>query len=122
MLGMSEERPPALKLDSGCGAVPCALHKCPVGTLTAPAVQPEGLRSLLFQKLHLSEDVAGATFMAAGSSTPELFASVIGKKSYQLETWDIGRTQVGCPDSCGHVFSALSVSFLICKMRDMERK
>ncbi|NWI33376.1 NCKX4 protein, partial [Sula dactylatra] len=33
---------------------------------------------LFFQKLHLSEDVAGATFMAAGSSTPELFASVIG--------------------------------------------
>ncbi|TSN67079.1 Sodium/potassium/calcium exchanger 4 [Bagarius yarrelli] len=30
------------------------------------------------QKLHLSEDVAGATFMAAGSSAPELFASVIG--------------------------------------------
>ncbi|XP_039597632.1 sodium/potassium/calcium exchanger 4-like isoform X1 [Polypterus senegalus] len=30
------------------------------------------------EKLHLSEDVAGATFMAAGSSAPELFASVIG--------------------------------------------
>ncbi|XP_036591461.1 sodium/potassium/calcium exchanger 4 [Trichosurus vulpecula] len=30
------------------------------------------------EKLHLSEDVAGATFMAAGSSTPELFTSVIG--------------------------------------------
>ncbi|XP_007985826.3 sodium/potassium/calcium exchanger 4 isoform X2 [Chlorocebus sabaeus] len=30
------------------------------------------------ERLHLSEDVAGATFMAAGSSTPELFASVIG--------------------------------------------
>lgn len=89
MLRMSEERPPALKLDSGCGATPCALHKWPAGMLTAPAVQPEGLRSLLFQKLHLSEDVAGATFMAAGSSTPELFASVIGKKSYQLETRDI---------------------------------
>uniref|UniRef100_A0A8C6S248 Solute carrier family 24 member 4b n=1 Tax=Neogobius melanostomus TaxID=47308 RepID=A0A8C6S248_9GOBI len=29
-------------------------------------------------KLDLSEDVAGATFMAAGSSAPELFASVIG--------------------------------------------
>lgn len=29
------------------------------------------------ERLHLSEDVAGATFMAAGSSTPELFASVI---------------------------------------------
>ncbi|XP_062863999.1 sodium/potassium/calcium exchanger 4a [Trichomycterus rosablanca] len=32
----------------------------------------------LCEKLHLSEDVAGATFMAAGSSAPELFASVIG--------------------------------------------
>uniref|UniRef100_A0A8D0D656 Solute carrier family 24 member 4 n=1 Tax=Sander lucioperca TaxID=283035 RepID=A0A8D0D656_SANLU len=30
------------------------------------------------EKLDLSEDVAGATFMAAGSSAPELFASVIG--------------------------------------------
>ncbi|KAI0229304.1 Sodium/potassium/calcium exchanger 3 [Lamellibrachia satsuma] len=30
------------------------------------------------EKLHLSEDVAGATFMAAGSSAPELFTSVIG--------------------------------------------
>lgn len=47
----------------------------------APTSHPEGLWSLLFQRLHLSEDVAGATFMAAGSSTPELFASVIGKKS-----------------------------------------
>ncbi|XP_061628131.1 sodium/potassium/calcium exchanger 3-like isoform X1 [Phyllopteryx taeniolatus] len=28
--------------------------------------------------LHLSEDVAGATFMAAGSSAPELFTSIIG--------------------------------------------
>lgn len=32
-----------------------------------------------FQRLHLSEDVAGATFMAAGSSAPELFTSVIGR-------------------------------------------
>lgn len=32
----------------------------------------------LLQRLHLSEDVAGATFMAAGSSAPELFTSVIG--------------------------------------------
>lgn len=31
--------------------------------------------------MHLSEDVAGATFMAAGSSAPELFTSVIGKES-----------------------------------------
>ncbi|XP_070836477.1 sodium/potassium/calcium exchanger 3-like [Chaetodon trifascialis] len=32
----------------------------------------------LCERLHLSEDVAGATFMAAGSSAPELFTSVIG--------------------------------------------
>lgn len=32
----------------------------------------------LSQRLQLSEDVAGATFMAAGSSAPELFTSVIG--------------------------------------------
>ena len=30
------------------------------------------------QKLSLTEDVAGATFMATGSSAPELFASIIG--------------------------------------------
>uniref|UniRef100_W5K3D5 Solute carrier family 24 member 4a n=1 Tax=Astyanax mexicanus TaxID=7994 RepID=W5K3D5_ASTMX len=30
------------------------------------------------EKLQMSEDVAGATFMAAGSSAPELFASIIG--------------------------------------------
>ncbi|XP_040206941.1 sodium/potassium/calcium exchanger 3 [Rana temporaria] len=30
------------------------------------------------ERLQLSEDVAGATFMAAGSSAPELFTSVIG--------------------------------------------
>lgn len=33
---------------------------------------------LIFQNLQLSEDVAGATFMAAGSSAPELFTSLIG--------------------------------------------
>lgn len=30
------------------------------------------------QNLQLSQDVAGATFMAAGSSAPELFTSLIG--------------------------------------------
>ena len=30
------------------------------------------------ERLDLSEDVAGATFMAAGSSAPELFTSVVG--------------------------------------------
>ncbi|XP_074657317.1 sodium/potassium/calcium exchanger 2-like [Tubulanus polymorphus] len=33
---------------------------------------------VISEKLNLSEDVAGATFMAAGSSAPELFASVAG--------------------------------------------
>ncbi|XP_033939836.1 sodium/potassium/calcium exchanger 3-like [Pseudochaenichthys georgianus] len=32
----------------------------------------------LCERLQLSEDVAGATFMAAGSSAPELFTSIIG--------------------------------------------
>lgn len=39
----------------------------------------------LRQRLHLSEDVAGATFMAAGSSAPELFTSVIGEKYTQTK-------------------------------------
>lgn len=30
------------------------------------------------EKLDISEDVAGATFMAAGGSAPEFFTSVIG--------------------------------------------
>lgn len=32
----------------------------------------------IFVELNLQEDVAGATFMAAGSSAPEFFTSVIG--------------------------------------------
>lgn len=49
----------------------------------SPGRQAEGsLRHswpvFLFQNLQLSEDVAGATFMAAGSSAPELFTSLIG--------------------------------------------
>ncbi|NXH29806.1 NCKX1 protein, partial [Myiagra hebetior] len=33
---------------------------------------------VITEKLHISEDVAGATFMAAGGSAPELFTSLIG--------------------------------------------
>lgn len=33
---------------------------------------------ILCEDLHLKEDVAGATFMAAGGSAPELFSSIIG--------------------------------------------
>lgn len=76
----------------GCGAGlrPALCHRelsaasqrshCVYPTLATPQLPV----SSLFQKLHLSEDVAGATFMAAGSSTPELFASVIGKDTRQL--------------------------------------
>ncbi|XP_071464508.1 sodium/potassium/calcium exchanger 1 [Marmota flaviventris] len=34
--------------------------------------------SIITEKLQISEDVAGATFMAAGGSAPELFTSLIG--------------------------------------------
>merc|ERR1711988_1343602 len=33
---------------------------------------------VISEELYLSEDVAGATFMAAGSSAPELFTSIMG--------------------------------------------
>jgi len=33
---------------------------------------------IISEKMKLTEDVAGATFMAAGSSAPELFTSVAG--------------------------------------------
>ena len=33
---------------------------------------------VISEKLDLSEDVAGATFMAAGSSAPELFTAIVG--------------------------------------------
>ena len=33
---------------------------------------------VIIEKLNISEDVAGATFMAAGGSAPELFTSIIG--------------------------------------------
>ena len=42
---------------------------------------------VITEKMDISEDVAGATMMAAGGSAPELFTSVIGKNSdrgYQL--------------------------------------
>ena len=35
---------------------------------------------VIIDKLGVSEDVAGATFMAAGGSAPELFTSLIGDR------------------------------------------
>ena len=36
----------------------------------------------MFSALKIQPDVAGATFMAAGSSAPELFTAIIGKFKY----------------------------------------
>lgn len=70
------------------------LSTCPGAVCSPPLSQPSCLCSL-FQKLHLSEDVAGATFMAAGSSTPELFASVIGK-AIPVRTGERRACQINC--------------------------
>ena len=55
----------------------------------------------IVEKLGLSDDVAGATFMAAGSSAPELFTSVIGEYVYRLSKnfWTTGRLKNFGPDS-----------------------
>ena len=37
---------------------------------------------VIIDKLQITEDVAGATLMAAGGSAPELFTSIIGKSLY----------------------------------------
>lgn len=75
------------------------LSTCPGTVCSLPLSQPSCLCSL-FQKLHLSEDVAGATFMAAGSSTPELFASVIGK-DIRLMGHGAERARACCPVQWG---------------------
>ena len=67
--------------------IPSEAHNCrrlmPIGVLIN--VQIRNWMNF-FQKLQLSDDVAGATFMAAGSSAPELFTSLIGELSnYWLE-------------------------------------
>ena len=41
---------------------------------------------IIGQKLNLDQDVAGATFMAAGSSAPEVFISLIGRRLSMLES------------------------------------
>lgn len=61
----------------------CEVRKCCRTRLNQPSLAANILirASSFFQRLHLSEDVAGATFMAAGSSAPELFTSVIGRQT-----------------------------------------
>uniref|UniRef100_A0A3B1JUV2 Solute carrier family 24 member 6a n=1 Tax=Astyanax mexicanus TaxID=7994 RepID=A0A3B1JUV2_ASTMX len=56
------------------------------------------------ENLHLSEDVAGATFMAAGSSAPELFTSLIG---VFITKGDVGVRYVLC--SIYYIFSVLAL-------------
>ncbi|XP_021100472.1 sodium/potassium/calcium exchanger 4 isoform X3 [Heterocephalus glaber] len=55
-----------------------AIHEFPTDLFSNKERQHGAVLLHILGRLHLSEDVAGATFMAAGSSTPELFASVIG--------------------------------------------
>ncbi|XP_051723035.1 sodium/potassium/calcium exchanger 4a isoform X4 [Ctenopharyngodon idella] len=55
-----------------------AIHEFPEDVFTNKQRTQGAVLLHIFAKLHLSEDVAGATFMAAGSSAPELFASIIG--------------------------------------------
>uniref|UniRef100_A0A8C3IFN1 Ras and Rab interactor 2 n=1 Tax=Chrysemys picta bellii TaxID=8478 RepID=A0A8C3IFN1_CHRPI len=55
-----------------------ALHEFPSDIFTNEDRRHGAVVLHVFCRLHLSEDVAGATFMAAGSSAPELFTSVIG--------------------------------------------
>ncbi|TMS23502.1 Sodium/potassium/calcium exchanger 3 [Larimichthys crocea] len=61
-----------------------ALHEFPSDLFTNEE-RTEGAVALhVLCRLHLSEDVAGATFMAAGSSAPELFTSVIVRSAREL--------------------------------------
>ncbi|XP_056213657.1 ras and Rab interactor 2-like isoform X3 [Falco biarmicus] len=55
-----------------------ALHEFPNDIFTNEDRRHGAVVLHVLCRLHLSEDVAGATFMAAGSSAPELFTSVIG--------------------------------------------
>uniref|UniRef100_A0A669F1V4 Solute carrier family 24 member 4 n=1 Tax=Oreochromis niloticus TaxID=8128 RepID=A0A669F1V4_ORENI len=55
-----------------------AIHEFPDDFFTNDERKSGAIMLHIVAKLDLSEDVAGATFMAAGSSAPELFASVIG--------------------------------------------
>ena len=67
-------------LDNGGGVVICALIT--LYTFLGIAIICDDYfcesLDLISEKLGLSEDVAGATFMAAGGSMPELFTSIIG--------------------------------------------
>ena len=66
------------------------------------------------EKLDLSEDVAGATFMAAGSSAPELFTSLLGvtkvRKSPLRDNQEVQETDVGVGTIVGSaVFNLLVI-------------
>ena len=69
-----------LSLKGGCtGSAESTLVKIPHCWKPHVMAQLCITKLLFISELHLQEDVAGATFMAAGSSAPEFFTSVIGK-------------------------------------------
>ncbi|XP_019735345.1 sodium/potassium/calcium exchanger 3-like isoform X2 [Hippocampus comes] len=73
---MDNSSPVEMDTEKNCTSP--ALHEFPTDLFTNKE-RTEGAVTLhVLCHLHLSEDVAGATFMAAGSSAPELFTSIIG--------------------------------------------
>ncbi|XP_035767393.1 sodium/potassium/calcium exchanger 3-like [Neolamprologus brichardi] len=83
---------------------PPALHEFPTDLFTNKE-RTEGAVALhVLCRLNLSEDVAGATFMAAGSSAPELFTSIIGSEAVSLGStprFDLLHVFCHCPHCAG---------------------
>ena len=57
--------------------LPPAAWRCPLA-ISSHVHNLPWLFSVMCETVGLSDDIAGATFMAAGASSPELFASLIG--------------------------------------------
>ena len=53
--------------------------------------------NILCEKASLPDDVAGATFMAAGASSPELFASLVGVMQVCPQTTNLKNRPVLLP-------------------------
>lgn len=71
----------------------------PASFLLSPLILPVALG--------LSQDVAGATFMAAGSSAPELVTAFLGKPSFNRHTVQSLQLQVTPINQCAIFFRCL---------------
>lgn len=70
---------------------------------------------VITERLDISEDVAGATFMAAGGSAPEFFTSVIGVFIAQNNV-GIGTIVGECALISIHFWLVLVVPFAVCDL------